>query len=667
MPAMFYRIPTYLLLGFLLGPLAAFAQGFNEVAIESGISFGYEAVSDIGGGLAWFDFNNDGLQDLYLCGGQQEDRLYQNMGGNLFLDASNTANLFETSIRNTIGVVTGDINNDGYPEIFVSTRNAGFSTTLQRDLLYYNNGDGTFYEMGIPAGLDQLKFASAATFVDINADGLLDLYAGSYIDQASLLYDQTGGVVGFAHTCFEDDLWINNGDLTFTAAGNDYWPGNNGCTLAVHATDFDRNGTTDLLANNDFGEWVTPNKLLSLDATGAAVEDVAPSMNAALEIYGMGISAADYDRDMDLDYYFTNLGANTFLRNDGPAGFTDVTADAGVACESFPEGLAVSWGTCFLDFDNNGFSDLFVANGYISAVSWLSNHFEQPNSMFRNNADGTFTDVSTDMLPTNLWRSRGAATCDTNNDGRMDFGVSSVFSGVDAQPAHFGLYRNTWSGGNYLALDLEGVVCNRDAFGTQVEVHTPSGNHLAEVTCGTSHLSQSSKVLHFGLGEETTVDSISVFWPQGPLQVVTDLSINTLHTILQDTTTVLPQDTTDTEEEYINWIISLPAGEGVERIGVKKSAEWQSPVHVLERASIYPQPATNQLAVRFESEEHLPVQLEIWDTSGRLVHTLWSGELHPGSQDLVFHRPMHLSEGVYLLHMQSGGYTTTHRITLAAW
>ena len=662
---MLNRFSTYLLFACFFGPLSLMGQSFEEIGIPSGINFTYEALSDIGGGLAWFDYNNDGLQDLYLCGGQAEDRLYRNMGEGQFLDASSLADLFETSIRNTMGVVTGDIDNDGFRDIFVTTRNAGFSTTLQRNLLFYNNGDGSFTEIGIDANIAPIKWASSATFVDVNADGFLDIYMGNYIEDAALLYDAQGNTIGFAHTCYEDDLFLNNGDLTFSEADENYWPGNNGCTLAVQASDFDRDGNIDLLVNNDFGQWTTPNPLFSSNANGTGYENVAAGVGAELSIYGMGISAADYDRDMDMDYYFTNLGLNVLLRNDGEDGFVNATALAGAGNENFPEGLAVGWGTCFLDYNNSGFSDIFVANGFISAVSWLSNYFEQPNTLLRNNMDGTFTDVSLSELPTNLWRSRGAAVCDYDNDGHLDFGVHSVFSGLDTQPARFGLYHSTFGSGNYLSLNLEGVVCNRDAFGSQVEVYTPSGNHLVELTCGTSHLSQSSSTLHVGLAGETVIDSVLVYWPQGPVQQVEGLGINSLYQIVQDTTTVAPPDTTDTDPEDINWIISLPAGEGVVRIDNKKSTTWQAHQHTLERAVIFPQPAIQHLGIRLEAESTFATRFELLDASGRLVHVLWQGELHQGSQDLIFDRPTHLPGGLYFLRMTSGTQCVIHRITLA--
>ena len=658
----------------LLFTFAAFCaempgQSFSEVAVQMGVNYECESFQELGGGMAWFDYDNDGYQDLYLCGGQLQDRLYHNNAGSSFSDVSDQVNLFETSIRNTTGVVAGDLDNDGFTDFLVTTWNAGFGVVYQRNLLYRNNGIGGFVEVGLSAGLSDLKLGMPCTFIDANHDTYLDIYVGNYLEESGLLYDEYDNVVGFAHICFEDDLYLNDGNWGFTKVESEFWPGNDGCTLALMPTDANRDGLADLMVANDFGEWVVPNRQFVATADSTPWEDIAPSNGADIQLYGMGIASADYDLDQDLDYYVTNLGDNALLRQEADGTFSEVAADAGVQDGIIPGvGKSVGWGTFFFDFDNSRYPDLFVANGYIPAISWLSNPFAQEDRLFRNLGGGAFTDVTADMLETNAWRSRGAACADFNRDGRVDFGVTALLNGLDFPTPRFRLQANQTAGGNFVAFDLEGITCNRDAYGTQVEVYTPLGVQLGEVQSGSSHMSQNASTVHFGLGAVTEIDSVKIHWPLGNVQLLDSVLINAYYDILQDTSTYVPEepvDTTDTDEEYINWIISLPAGEGVERIDVKKNLWLEGHTHSLERTlEVFPNPVEDVVGLTFKLDAPTPLTIEVLDASGRVVRTLWAGSRSEGRHELQLLRPQDLAAGSYFLRLRAADAIAVRRLHL---
>ena len=221
-----------------------------------------------------------------------------------------------------------------------------------------------------------------------------------------------------------------------------------------------------------------------------------------------------------------------------------------------------------------------------------------------------------------------------------------------------------------MAFDLEGITCNRNAYGAQVEVFSELGMQLGEVQCGSSHMSQNASTVHFGLGEVAAIDSVKIHWPFGQVQLLDSVLINAYHTILQDTTTYVPEepvDTTDTneEEEYINHIISLPAGEGVERIGVKKNLSAENPAHVLERTlELFPNPVDETIGLSFKLESPTALTVEILDASGRLIRRLWSGTRTEGRHELQFLRPADLAVGSYLLRLRSKDVVAARRLHL---
>jgi hypothetical protein len=634
-------------------------QSFEEVSSDAGIVQTYQASNLMGGGLAWFDYDMDGLEDVYLVAGHQQDQLFKNNGDGTFTNATTSAGyLIETISRNTTGVVTGDIDNDGFREIFVTTWNTSFSPVFQRNLLFYNNGDGTFTEIGESANLDEEKLAMAACFVDLNLDGYLDLYVGNYISQASVIYDNNNDVIGFDHQCFDDDVYINNGDLTFTHAdGNgNYGDNNEGCTLAMAASDFDRDGDQDVLFVNDFGDWIVPNTLLQNDHPANNLSDVSESSGFGIGIYGMGVAIGDYDEDQDLDYYFTNIGSNALMRNDDLSSFTNVSEEAQVEDEYYGSGFAVGWGTFFFDYNNDSYLDLFVNNGYIDAVDWLSNVTLQNNSLFRGSADGIFDSVGDIELPSNPYRSRGCAYADYDGDGDLDFGVMSVFNFMDFANDKFALYENLGNDNNWISFKLEGMLCNKDAYGSIVELHAGDRTFIREVTSGSSYSSQNSSIVHFGLGDIEEVDSAVVVWPGGEAKTISSLSINTFSYLQQDTAIWMPPDTTNQDTTYKD-------STAKDTIDTDTLVTWlQSRSRNKIQFNLFPNPVKDQLNAEFRIPRQGIAVIRLYDLTGRHVWTFHEGEVNEERHTMTFEIPFHLGSGSYLCVLTSDGYRRSQLI-----
>jgi hypothetical protein len=247
----------------------------------------------------------------------------------------------------------------------------------------------------------------------------------------------------------------------------------------------------------------------------------------------MGIAWGDHNLDGDMDYYITNLGRNVLLDDDGTGQFQNIAPQAGVENTNTPNGkLTTGWGTAFIDFDNNLYEDLFVANGYLPAADFIETGQIDPNKLFYNNGDGTFTDISEEAGFDQAEKARGLSYSDYDGDGDVDFFVS-VILGITADP-QMRLFRNNLANGNnWLEISLEGTNCNRDAFGARVYTYLGEQVLIRTLNGGGSHASQHSSRLHFGLGNYTQVDSVQVAWPGGSTETYYNLAINQQHHLVQ--------------------------------------------------------------------------------------------------------------------------------------
>ncbi len=511
------QLPTCLCcLAFLL-PKAGAQFPATDVSAAAGIQHHYLGTTHLGGGAAFFDMDNDGDDDLWITGGLNMDALYRNNGDGTFTDIALAAGIWPTNYFVTTGVVTGDLDNDGFRDVLVLTH------TGHRLLLFHNRGDLTFSEISIPAGIGALTGQSfAAALADVNLDGLLDAYVGNYIGQDQLVYNGNT-VVGFAHSCQKNWLLVNNAANTFSEAAADYGVADMGCTLAATFSDVDLDADPDLLVVNDFGEWVAPNALFRNAFPADSFPDVSTTAGMDLAIYGMGVATGDFDRDQDLDFYFTNIGSNALLVQQADGTFLDKAADTGTA-DTFIDSLRTAgWATAFLDADNDSDLDLFVCNGYIPAAGFIATSPLNRNRLFLNdgNESGTgflFTDAAPGSPLADPGRGRGFAYSDYDNDGDLDFLVVRLnrqTSPDTIQPVS--LYRNDSDNGNHwLKIKLEGGSANRDAFGSTIRVHLGDKAWIHDYNGGFGGFaSQHSSTAHFGLGTSPSVDSVIITWPGG--------------------------------------------------------------------------------------------------------------------------------------------------------
>ncbi|MDO5977820.1 FG-GAP-like repeat-containing protein [Flavivirga spongiicola] len=510
------------------------SQTFQRLDQASGIDHVFDEFGHMGGGCVFFDYNNDGWEDLYLTSGLSKDKLYRNLGNGTFVEVPSAG--FEiTKNFYTTAAVSGDINNDGYRDLFVTTWNGkGNLGDFERNLLFINNGNGTFSERGLTSGLLEKSFTMGASLIDYNKDSFLDIYAVNYIKERRFTYNAEGEITGFDHDCFENLFYENNGDGTFTEKSAALGIDNSGCALAVIPTDFDQDDDQDLYIANDFGAYILSNALYQNNYPNASFSDVSSVSQTNVGIYAMGIAYGDIDKDSDFDYYVTNLGRNVLLENNGSSVFLDITANAAVENTNTSEfggnALTTGWGTAFLDINNDSWLDLFVANGRVPS-SFLPTGESDPNKLYLNNGDSTFSDISTSAGIDDPRRGRGMAYCDFDKDGDLDIMVvvQEMNGDLNSKSTFFvnQLNPNNSNDKNWVQFNLEGVSINKDAMGAKV-ILTVNGEKLIQEVHGQgSHCSQHSLVLHFGLAANTVIDSAEIIWSSSSKQ--TFLNVETNH------------------------------------------------------------------------------------------------------------------------------------------
>ena len=517
------------------------AMTFVDVAKQAGLDFQHFSGSaektyileGMSGGVAWIDYDRDGWQDLYLVnGGHWEEllqgkrsvsnALYRNNGDGTFTDVTDQAGV--GGDRWGMGVAASDYDNDGWPDLFVC--NYGPNT------LYRNNGDGTFTDVTDRAGVGDGRWAVSAAFGDYDADGHLDLYVANTVtfdhkNPPAMNCHYRGmtvqcGPLGLP--CDGDILYRNNGqgvfeDVTQKAGVGGVTPSYG---LGVVWTDYDNDRDLDLyVANDQMANFMFQNQgdgtfdeVALLSGAGYSDDGVAQG--------SMGVDFGDYDHDGLLDIFITHFvdDYNTLYRNLGDGNFRDVSHLAEVA---FPSWSYLAWGTGFVDFDNDGWEDLFIANGHLFPQVdryEMGHRYYQRSQLFRNLGNGRFREVMAGLDRVKLWSSRGAAFADYDNDGDVDVAVSNL----DGNPW---LLRN--DGGSrqrWLSLRLEGDRSNRSAVGARVTALTDTGVQIREVRGGSSYQSTNDLRVHFGLGKAKKVKSLEVRWPNGSAQRFTDVSGN---------------------------------------------------------------------------------------------------------------------------------------------
>ena len=527
-----------------VGAWAAPLLLFSDVAKKSGIDFKlvsglpekHYIVESMSGGVAVFDYNNDGRPDIYLVNGSTieaeragnntaEDRLYRNNGDGTFTDVTHQAGLGDR--RWTMGVAVADVNNDGFDDLYITNYGA--------NRLYLNNGDGTFRDFSHESGTEVNGWSSGAAFADYDGDGLVDLYVANYLNVDIMNLPREGLLCRYrdiAVQCGPRGLTPAHSHLFKNLGGGRFQdvtlPSGVGKVEAAYGLgvvwgDLDNDGRPDLFAANDS----LPNYLFHNDGNGKFTES-ALDVGVALredgrEQAGMGVDMGDYDNDGNLDIVLTTFSDDykTLFHNDGTGHFQDVSSKAGLVQ---PTWNLLGWGVQFVDLDNDGYQDIVMANGHVYPEvdqHKFATTYRQHPSVFLNQHNGQFKDVGNSWGPAFQLAesSRGLAIGSFSNNGQMDV----VISNLDAQPW---LIKNPGSSGNWLMLKLNGTVSNRDAIGARVTVTTGKLRQMREVKSGGSYQSQSDFRLHFGLGAAQSADEISIRWPTGKVQKLNAVKAN---------------------------------------------------------------------------------------------------------------------------------------------
>lgn len=464
-------------------------------------------------GAAWGDYNNDGFLDIYVSHYNDTNILYKNNGDGTFSHVANNAGVDDDGTG--VGIAWGDYNNDGFLDLYVvNDVGAGYGA---KNLLYRNNGDGTFTNVADEAGVSSRGYGLCAAWADYDNDGFLDIY-----------------LTNNAHTIFcygqSNKLYRNKGDGTFEDVTETAKVGEKGNSTGAAWCDYDNDGDQDLCVINFASPFLdTPEdnpSVLYQNNNDGTFTNVSSRAGIEHSDGGHGVAWGDYDNDGDMDLYIANnsalvsssppissSGKNVLYRNNGDGTFTGVTDEAGVG--STLTSIEVTW----VDYDNDGDLDLHVVNGGIQG--------NQSSILYENNGDGTFSDSASTAGIQNTGPGEGATWGDYDNDGDMDLYA------VNYRQANK-LYKNNGNGNHWIIIKPVGTTSNRAGIGARVKIKTGTVTQIRDVDGGSGFCSQDSLWVHFGLGSYETIDMLEITWPGGNVQTLSNVETNQIRTVVEE-------------------------------------------------------------------------------------------------------------------------------------
>jgi len=518
-------------------------EPFVDVTQRLGINFQYQSshtsrkylLETMGPGVALFDYDNDGRLDIFLVNGaplgdptprgtiprktgpQYWNRLYHQKADGTFEDVTEKAGLKGEGYG--MGVAVGDYDNDGFEDLYV--------TAYGGNKLYHNNGDGTFTDVTQRAGVAGGGWSTSAVWVDLDEDGYLDLVVLRYLDwdfDDVWCGEHKDGYRAYCHPDFFKPIaplvYHNNHDGSFTEVAQKLGLAKPGKGLGMAIADYDRDGHIDFfVANDSMVEFLYHNKGNGTFEDVALVSQVAVDMDGRTYA-GMGVDFADYNNDGWPDLVVTDLANQRYALylNSGDGTFNYASQAAGLGQITLTHS---GWGVRFVDYDNDGWKDLLIAQGHdldTIELNYPNLRYREPILLARNTGKG-FEDVSAHLggVFRQAWVARGMAIGDLDNDGRVDAVVTT-----NDGPVHV-LHNETQTPNHWILLKLVGHISNRDAIGAEVTLVTAGGAQYATVSTASSYLSASDKRVHFGLGAETSAQRIEIRWPSGIKQTIKDV------------------------------------------------------------------------------------------------------------------------------------------------
>jgi hypothetical protein len=510
---------------------------FQEIAKDIGIDFKHSIgdehlsnlVESVGGGAAFLDYDQDGFLDIYICNGAHikglsdgdtpkkdlQNQLFRNIQNGTYENVSKKAGVGDKGYG--MGITVGDINNNGYPDIYIS--NYG------KNALYKNNGNGKFKDITTKAGVGGEECSVGAVWLDYNNDGFIDLYVGNYIKydpDYGYFYAPDGFPGPMAYDAQADVLYRNNGDETFTDVTEKMGVLNiDGRAMGVGSADYDGDGFSDIFVANDHQINYMYNNNEGKGFVDKGIMSGVAFNQAGEATISMSVDFADYNNDGLLDLFVSDDTYCSLYKNRGNGVFTDMSYPSGIAVAS---GQHVGWSSSFIDYDNDGDVDIFKTNGELKHL------YGQEDQLFENQNGEHFTDVSVER-GTYFEKElvgRGACFGDYDNDGDIDAYI------VNLNDEGVLLRNNRGNDNNWILVKLVGTTSNRDGLGAKIIVSTGDITQTAQKRSTTGYLSQNDPRIHFGLAQNSSIDKLEISWPSGKVQVMENVKANQILTIIEE-------------------------------------------------------------------------------------------------------------------------------------